>query len=166
MWYYNTAEAFRHTSGPQKKVVPLALQATIKDHLEESGLPDNAVLWLCDVWRAFQLFDDVADGGEILRPDLDQVIWVTLVGMPSNPFFIQNAGALLPVMALQIQKWQASDWAERNGKADERSYNWRAGYYDIVLTVATLCEPCDAKRCAHYLGLYGETFKEYISEFV
>lgn len=137
----------------------------IKNQIEAIGLPDQAVRWLLDVWHVIQVFDDVADGDEIDRAHLNEVIWASLVGMPSNPFFIENASTLLPVLGLQIQKWQASDWAERYGQASEQSYMWRAGYYDLVLMVATICGPCNGIKAAAILEIYGESYEDYKREF-
>lgn len=150
---------------PLKRGPTLTQHPAIEEQLRLTGLPDQAVLWLLDVWGVIQVFDDVADAEEVARHDLDSAIWASLVGMPSNPFFIQHASALLPVLGLQIQKWQASDYAERNGLADERSYMWRAGFYDLVLMCATLCGGCAAAKAYGVLALYGEAYAAYKSEF-
>ncbi len=70
-------------------------------------------------------------------------------------------------MATMVLKWQASDQAERDGKADARSFVWRAGYYDVVLMVVTLCHPAkQAKELSRYvMELYGEKFEDYLKEF-
>lgn len=140
----------------------------LKDNLEKSfSLPPDAVDWLMSLWHVLQVFDDYADGDPVERKDLDATIFNTMVGMPSNPFFLKNAGSLLPALSLLILKWQASDKAEREGQADERSYVWRAGYYDIVLMTVQLVHGTEAahKVAHHVMGLYGETFKDYIQEF-
>lgn len=131
------------------------------------GLPNAAVEWLLMLWDAIQVFDDVADGDEVRRDDLDVVIWNTLVGMSQNPFWQANANSLMPVVATMVLKWQASDEAERDGKADAKSYMWRAGYYDVVLMVVTLCHPAKrAKELSRYvMELYGEKFEDYMKEF-
>jgi hypothetical protein len=130
-------------------------------------LPNAAVEWLLMLWDAIQVFDDVADGDEVKRNDLDVVIWNTLVGMSQNQFWQANANSLMPVVATMVLKWQASDEAERDGKADAKSYMWRAGYYDVVLMVVTLCHPAKrAKELSRYvMELYGEKFEDYMKEF-
>lgn len=130
-------------------------------------LPAPAIEWLLMLWNAIQVFDDVADGDPVERSDLDAAIWNTLVAMNQNPFFLQNAQALLPCVASTILKWQASDHAERAGAADARSYVWRAGYYDLILMAVQLCHgPKFAIENAHLvMELYGETFDEYMKEF-
>ena len=87
--------------------------------------------------------------------------------MPSNPFYLANSGALIPIMASAILKWVASDEAERAGKADEKSFVWRASYYDIVLLVVLLSQGKDAAlaKAATVMALYGEDFGAYKKEF-
>lgn len=130
-------------------------------------LPPDAVKWLLDLFHAFQIFDDFADDDPVSRADLNLLIWNTLVGMQQNPFYVQNSFRLLPVVSINILKWQASDTVERAGNADAKSYNWRAGYYDIVLAVVQIYHGPDfAAQNAHIvLGLYGETYDDYIKEF-
>lgn len=134
---------------------------------EGLGLPPEATDWLLAVWAVFQVFDDVADGDEVRRSDLHDAIWNSLVRMPSNPFYMANSGALLPIMASAILKWVASDDAERAGRADEKSFVWRASYYDIVLLVVLLAQGKDAAlaKAATVMSLYGETFEDYRKEF-
>lgn len=141
-----------------------ALYAHFTDSLE---LPPEAVQWLLDVWACFQLFDDVADEDPISRADLDKVLWASMISMHTNAFFDAKKHALLPVLATQILKWQASDAVERAGGADARSYVWRAGYYDLVLMVLHLCHGLEvATRLAPFvMNLYGETLDEYLKEF-
>ena len=89
------------------------------------------------------------------------------IGLPSNPFYQANHAALSSALATALLKWKASDEAERAGRADARSFVWRAGYYDVVLLVYALCHGQDkAMRDAEtILGLYGETYAEYRKEF-
>lgn len=143
-------------------------EANLRNNLEDGlSLPEGAVNWLCDLYAAFQLFDDVADGDAIERKDLDRVLWATLVGMQANPFYIVNVQVLTPVVATQILKWQASDLIERSGKASAQSYMWRAGYYDIVLFVYHLCHGSQVSMATGdtALRLYGESLEDYLKEF-
>lgn len=130
-------------------------------------LPADAAVWLLDVWHMIQVFDDVADGDPVSRPALDQAIWKCFVGMPSNPFYVAHADQLHPALATAILKWQAADAAETRGEADERSFVWRAAYYDIVLLVVLLIHgyPRAMELAAHVMALYGEDFAEYRKEF-
>jgi hypothetical protein len=147
----------------------------MQQHLESLGknlteglfLPVDAVKWLLDLFHAFQIFDDFADNDFVDRNDLNLLIWNTLVGMQQNPFYMANSYCLSSIVGLNILKWQASDTVERSGNADAKSYVWRAGYYDIVLAVVQLCHgPVFAAQNAHIvLGLYGETYDDYMKEF-
>ena len=147
----------------------------MQQHLESLGknlteglfLPVDAVKWLLDLFHAFQIFDDFVDNDAVDRNDLNLLIWNTLVGMQQNPFYMTNSYCLSSIVGLNILKWQASDTVERSGNADAKSYVWRAGYYDIVLAVVQLCHgPVFAAQNAHIvLGLYGETYDDYMKEF-
>jgi hypothetical protein len=130
-------------------------------------LPDAAVAWLVGMWDAIQFLDDVADGDTVSRSAQDRAFNQLLVAMPANPFFAANAGALLPVVAVQLLKWQASDMVERAGKADAKSYMWRAGYYDLVLLVIQICHGYEKALLAapSVMSLYGETLADYLGEF-
>jgi hypothetical protein len=140
----------------------------LKENLEKVfALPAPAVEWLLMLWNAIQVFDDVADGDHVEREDLNAAIWNTLVGMNQNPFWIANSNSLAPVIATMVLKWQASDHVERTGNADAKSFVWRAGFYDVVLMVLTLCNGTKyATDNAHLvMSLYGETFEDYMKEF-
>jgi hypothetical protein len=134
---------------------------------ETLGLPPDAVDWLLDVWTVVQVFDDVADGHNVARKTLHDAVWNSLVKMPANPFYAANTSALLPVMANAFLKWVAADDAERAGKADEKSFVWRASYYDVVLLVVLLTQGKDAAiaKAATVMALYGEAFEDYRKEF-
>lgn len=139
----------------------------LQTHFRNLGFPQDAAAWLIDVWRCIQLFDDVADGGEIVRAELDAVIWACFVSMADNPFFVAKRQALIPVLAAQVLKWQGADAAERAGAVDERAYMWRAGYYDLVLMVAAIVHgPESATALSRsVMEMYGEKFADYIGEF-
>jgi hypothetical protein len=143
------------------------LESLQKNLTEGLFLPVDAVKWLLDLFHAFQIFDDFADNDAVARNDLNLLIWNTLVGMQQNQFYMANSYCLSSIVGLNILKWQASDTVERSGNADAKSYVWRAGYYDIVLAAVQLCHgPVFAAQNAHIvLGLYGETYDDYMKEF-
>lgn len=138
------------------------LRANMTDVL---ALPDDAVDWLIDLWRTIQVFDDIADGDHVDRADLDAAIWASLVSMPKNPFYIRNIDWLASSVATQVVKWLASDLAERNGRADARSYTWRAGYYDTVSLVCAMVHGPKSDIVEAALAMYGETLEDYMKEF-
>lgn len=140
---------------------------TLRKHFESLMLPTEAAEWLLMVWQAIQTFDDVADDDDVLRADLDATIWNVLVAMPQNPFFARHAGTLLPVLGTMVLKWQASDRVERDGQADARSFNWRAGYYELILVAVQLIHGASAAASVAHkvLGMYGESLDSYLAEF-
>lgn len=141
-----------------------ALQQAFSEMLE---LPPAAAAWLLDLWHVIQVLDDVADGDAVDRSALDAAIYASLVGLPANPFYLAHASQLSPLVAAAVLKWKASDTAERAGAADEKSFVWRAAYYDIILMVVMLCHgPKAAMHVADkVMALYGESFDEYRKEF-
>ena len=130
-------------------------------------LPEPAIEWLVMVYDAIQVFDDIADGDAVKRKDLNATIWNVFVGMPQNQFFAANSHHLVPMLAVSVLKWQASDSAERSGHADAKSFIWRAGYYDLILMAVTLSHGSGfATKNAHLvMNLYGEKFEDYMKEF-
>lgn len=158
------AESSEHPAAPVKKDDSVWL----RQNLEQAFmLPKPAVDWLLMVWGLIQVFDDVADGDAVDRKDLDQAIWDCFVGFHRNQFFCSYSQHLTPVLASAVLKWKASDTAEREGNANEKSYMWRAGFYDLVLSCIELVHGHQgAMNCAHkVMELYGETCDEYLKEF-
>lgn len=143
------------------------VEALTRHFTETLTLPADAAVWLLDLWHMAQVFDDVADGDPVARQDLDMAVWKALVAMPTNSFFTAHASALQPAMATAILKWKASDDAERAGKADERSFVWRAAYYDVVLLVVLLVHGYHKamEMSSQVMALYGEDFAKYREEF-
>ncbi len=130
-------------------------------------LSDPAIEWLMDLWAAIQFFADIADKDDVDRDRLDRVIASTLVSMPTNAFFVANADMLRPALATALLKWKAADEAELRGEADEKSFVWRASYYDIVLLVVALTHGFEEAmaRAVDVMSLYGEKFADYRREF-
>ena len=145
----------------------MLLEALRQNLIQTLQLPKPAVDWLCSLYEVIQTFDDYADGDEVPRERLNALIWDALVAMPSNTFFAANAPALLPVLAVQILKWQGADARERDGHPSEMAFAWRAGFYDVVLMAVNCAHGADvAHRAAPVvLQLYGERFDQYRAEF-
>lgn len=140
----------------------------LRENLEKSlALPAPAVDWLMMLYGAIQVFDDVADNDIVNRQDLNATIWNTLVGMNQNSFWLANAQTLTPMVASMILKWQASDQAERAGRADARSFVWRAGFYDVVLMTVALCHGSThaTEVASEVMAIYGEKLEDYLQEF-
>jgi hypothetical protein len=139
----------------------------LQTHFQAMGLPQDAARFLLVVYEAWQVFDDFADGDPVKREDLHATLWNVFVGLPSNPFYQSHMAALIPALGTGILKWLAADTVERAGEADEVSFVWRAGFYDLVVLVAQLAlGPAEAMRLApSMLKLYGEKFADYRKEF-
>lgn len=130
------------------------------------ALPDDAVEWLMALWQVIQMFDDLADGDEPDRDEIDTALWNALVGMPANSFYQRNCAVLLPLMSVALLKWKASDEVERQGEACATSFVWRAGYYDLVLAVVQLVHGTQAAMeiGGSVLKMYGESLEDYMKE--
>ena len=133
----------------------------LSQQFDALGPPADASAWLLDLYRAIQVIDDAADGDKADRAEVEDAAMAIFVRMPLNPFWHANMHALLPVLTLAVIKWRAANEAEADGKADERSFMWRAGYYDVVALVAHLC----GRPATAALWGYGETFAAYREEF-
>ena len=74
---------------------------------------------------------------------------------------------LVPMLSTMVLKWQASDVVEREGRADAKSFVWRAGYYDLILMAIQLCHGAQQAliMAPHVMELYGEKFEDYLMEF-
>lgn len=141
------------------------MKEDLRIHFENLGLPPLAISWLLDLWDVIQALDDVADGDRVEDPE--SLPWPVLIGLPGNAFFQENAACLIAVVANMYLKWRAANSVEREGRPDEKSFVWRAAYYDVVLQVVLLCRgPVEAAKLApQVMNLYGEEFEEYLKEF-
>lgn len=130
-------------------------------------LTPDAVKYLEDLYLVIQAWDDFVDGTQMDRGLKDKAVYASLVGIPANPFYIQNAGILLPLISNSVLKWKAADTAEREGGNLHLAYGWRAGYFDVVLQVLMIVHgPEVAMKSAHQvMKLYGEDFEGYAQEF-
>lgn len=142
-------------------------EESLATHFEALELPWDAAAWLLNLWDVIQAFDDLYDGDEVSRQDVLKTLWRVLVSMPANPFHRANEASLTPILSNAICKWQAANVAEEAGEPDERSYMWRASYYDVVMTVVTLCHGPDKafEKARAVMAMYGEQYADYVKEF-
>lgn len=141
----------------------MAGESDLSANLEAIGLPEEARAWLLDLWNLIQVLDDAFDDGPSDKASVSRATWAIFQNMPLNGFFRQYAAVLQPILVLQLLKWEAANTAEAADGADERSYMWRAGYYEVVLMCCHLCG-LDGMG-ATCMALYGETFDEYMEGF-
>ena len=137
------------------------------DDLKGFNFPADATRYLTDLYLVIQAWDDFVDETPMARAKKDEAIYASFVSIPANPFYIQNAGVLLPLISNAVLKWKAADTAEREGGNLHLAYGWRAGYFEIVLQVLLLVHgPEVAMNNAHeVMKLYGEHFEDYAQEF-
>lgn len=142
-------------------------ERSLISHFEAWDLPPDASAWLLDLWALTQFFDDVVDGDLIRPKTAHDAVWKAFVTFPGNRFYVENVSSLQPAIATAILKWEASHTAERTCLADERSFMWRAAYYDIVLLVILLCQGYASamEKAPSVMALYGEKFSDYRAEF-
>lgn len=143
------------------------MKSELQIHFNNLELPESASTWLLDVWDALQGLDDWYDNDEVSKQEKQNVIYKVLVLLPASPFYQQFQASLAPVMSNLVLKWCAANEMEETGEANEVSYVWRAGYYDLILTVTTIVHGFEiTSNVASYIAkMYGETFKDYLEEF-
>lgn len=141
----------------------MTTEADLQGNLTKLGLPVEARAWLLDLWNLTQVLDDAMDGDMLARADVSRATWAIFQDMPLNHFYREYTAVLQPVLVLQILKWEGANQIEAAGFASEKSYMWRAGYYDVVLMCCHLCGITNAGHACS--ELYGETFAEYMGEF-
>lgn len=134
----------------------------LQSNLTAIGLPADAIAWLMDLWNVSQVLDDAYDGDRAEKDEVIRAVRAIFWDMPLNPFYRHFQTALQPVLLQAALQWEAASKVEDAGEADEKSYGWRAQYYGIVLMACHLCGIEAGPDC---LRLYGETFKDYISEW-
>lgn len=140
------------------------------DLLRPLNLPLEAEGWLLDMWESFQGLDDWRDNDHNDGKDIERVIYLTLVRMPSNPFFQAHANRLLPVLSNVVLKWTASNVMEDEKQEEQlpKAFMWRAGFYDLILEVVNVVHGFDFAQVAapYVMAMYGETYEEYKKEFI
>lgn len=131
------------------------------------GLSPQAVSWLVDLWEVTQVFDDFRDGDEVSEKECEHAIYQALVSLPCNPFYLQNASVLAPVLSQFIIKWTGANAVEDAKEVNETSFVWRSGYYDVVVCAVTIERGYkEAMELSPYiLKMYGEKYEDYLEEF-
>jgi hypothetical protein len=140
----------------------MTAKGDLSSHFDTLGLPDAARAWLLDLWVVIQVMDDATDGDPVEKADAASAVRAIFLTMPLNDFYRQSAAILQPILVLQMLKWEACNAVEAAGLADEKTYVWRAGFYEVVLMVCHLCGIPDAGHAC--MEMYGETFAEYMED--
>lgn len=95
-----------------------------------------------------QKWDDLIDG-DITRPGnevqfgilVNGMMWQAIVDLNENPFFVQYAGQLLPIMKQAIMQWQTANICEQlqDPQMLTVSYSRRSVLTDIAQYISLLC---------------------------
>ncbi len=138
----------------------MTAESDLSAHFTTLGLPEPAKAWLLDLWNVIQVLDDATDGDPVAKEDAAKAVRAIFLTMPLNDFYRGYAAILQPVLVLQMLKWEACNTVEAAGLANEKSYAWRGGFYEVVLMVCHLCGVDNAGHAC--MEAYGETFAEYM----
>lgn len=138
----------------------MADETELQTHFNTLGLPPEAQSWLLDLWNLIQVLDDAADGDKADPAAARRATWAIFQNMPLNNFYRQYAAILQPVLVLQLLKWEGANVVEARGESNEKSYVWRAGFYEVVLMCCHLCGLNDMGHAC--MEMYGETFAAYM----
>ena len=125
------------------------------------GLSHAALSLAVDLWALIQVFDDIEDGHAPKKDEASHALIASLVGLPTNDFYMLHKAAIAPALVVAVEKWKAANHAEKTGEHDAKSFMWRAGFYDVLALICLL----DGKPVIPALSLYGETFQDYMKEF-
>ena len=132
----------------------------MKHVFDALGLEKDPRWFLETIWDLLQFFDDVYDNDTVTN--FDSALYGAFLALPTNNFYRQHQGVLAPSIHLAIEKWKLANNYEENGKADAKSYMWRACFYDILALVCILDGKAHLSQLA--LAMYGETFDIYMKE--
>jgi hypothetical protein len=140
----------------------MAGEVDLQTHFDTIGFPPVVQSWLLELWNVIQVLDDAHDGDKASADDVTRATWAVFQTMPMNAFFREYATVLQPILWLQLLKWEAANTVEALGLANEKSYCWRAGYYEVVLMC---CHLCGMKDMGHAcMEMYGERYADYMAD--
>jgi hypothetical protein len=103
----------------------------------------DAIRFLNDITDVLHLWDDLIDRDHEL-PDahINKTMWIALVALPRNPFYVQHFMALNSILVTAIVNWQIATDMERKPSSDNEeviAFIIRSSYIDIITLVAVLC---------------------------
>lgn len=130
-------------------------------------LSHDARQFLSDLYAVIQAWDDFYDGDDMPQADKLKAIWASLVGIPANPFFQAHSGALIPLLASLVVKWESANKLEAERDRLDIAFVWRASFFDVVLHCVLIENgPCFAmENGPHVARLYAETIESFRKEF-
>lgn len=129
---------------------------------------DMAAVAFCEtLFHISQVWDDLVDRDrDVPREEVDAAFWNALIAIPNNPFYMQHAAVLQPLMQAAIVDWMDATTLER-GTPRERtvSYVLRDSLSAIVIHCARLIGGYEWMRSISpdvRRELYDEAISEYI----
>ena len=125
----------------------------------------DAVFLLKSLAEVSQIADDYADGDAEGPEKITRLLHLTLITIPTNPFFIKYSHWLLPVMASSMHLWNASnDWKNEYG------FVYREALEQVITIVAVLVggqeHAANVTKDVNnfYHQIHGEKLEDWIME--
>jgi DNA-binding FadR family transcriptional regulator len=136
------------------------------EKLHEWTLVDkDAVVLLQNLAEISQIADDYADGDADGPEKITRLLHLSLVAIPTNPFFMKHGQWLVPVMSSSMHLWNASnDWRNEYG------FVYREALEQIIHVVALLTGGQEhAAQVAKdvnkfYHQIHGERIEDWMKE--
>jgi predicted CDP-diglyceride synthetase/phosphatidate cytidylyltransferase len=112
-------------------------------------------------------FYSLSDFKKLSKVKTEDVLVSLMLKLPLNSFWITHQSTLLPIISNTICTWKASDNMEHQGDSNEKSFVYRASFYQGLLMVVTLEKGFDFayEHSDKILNVYGESFEDYKKEF-
>jgi hypothetical protein len=79
---------------------------------------EDAIRLANELFFVSQVWDDLVDGDDLENPvdpeKINRMMWVALVDIPCNPFYIRFFESLHPIVRASIMDWMAANSIEKN----------------------------------------------------
>ena len=130
----------------------------------------DAARLVVDLARISHVYDDLIDGDKPKNDDaVHEAMWKALIDIPSNPFYLANRAAFLPILATGILNWRAANAMERSGCAEQLriAHALRYAITDaLTLAMVLTGGPEHAAANVHRARLMGQqdTWAHYCAE--
>tara|TARA_Y100000593_G_C4247810_1_gene305600 strand:+ start:221 stop:667 length:447 start_codon:yes stop_codon:yes gene_type:complete len=111
--------------------MPFSAEEEHQIYLKWCNNDEQAVKFLHDISEISQIADDFVDGDVSDSESMTRLLHLSLVSIPTNPFFLCHANWLVPIMSSSMLLWNAS-----NGWKNEFGFVYREALEQIVGIVA------------------------------
>lgn len=101
----------------------------------------HAEAFLHAIWLISQVWDDLIDRDKKVEPArINEAMWLALVGLPRNPFYVSNFQNLNSILATSILNWEYANQLEAEGtdKALSIAFVLRSSYVDLLIMTALI----------------------------